>query len=51
VHRTRDLLAEVDAGLSVGVAVRAEGETMQQCMVRADRCLYEAKADRPAASR
>jgi len=51
VTRTRDLLAEVDAGLSVGVAVRAEGETMQQCMVRADRCLYDAKADRPVAPR
>jgi diguanylate cyclase (GGDEF)-like protein len=36
----------VAAGLSIGVAVREDGETMQQCVVRADRCLYEAKAAR-----
>lgn len=46
VTQTRGLLAEVEAGLSVGVALRADGETMQHCMVRADRCLYEAKAPR-----
>jgi len=51
VNHTRGLLAEVEAGLSVGVAVRAADETMQQCMVRADRCLYEAKAERPTSVR
>lgn len=48
---TRDLLCRVDAGLSVGTAVREAGETMQQCMVRADRRLYQAKADRPVGHR
>lgn len=51
VAHTRSLLGEVEAGLSVGVAVRAAGETMQQCMVRADRSLYEAKAERPTSVR
>lgn len=51
VDHTRSLLGEVQAGLSVGVAVRADGERMEQCMVRADRCLYEAKADRPVGVR
>ncbi len=46
VLRTRDDLRAVDAGLSVGVAVRVPGERMQDCMVRADRGLYEAKARR-----
>ena len=46
VDQTHALLEEVEAGLSVGVAARVEGETMQQCMVRADRRLYEAKAER-----
>lgn len=43
---TRAQLAAVDAGLSVGVAVRERGERMQHCMVRADRRLYDAKAQR-----
>lgn len=51
VAHTGRLLGEVDAGLSVGVAARVPGETMQQCMVRADHGLYEAKSERPASAR
>ncbi len=47
VMNTRKHLSVVDAGLSVGVAVRQPGERMQDCMVRADRLLYEEKARRP----
>lgn len=41
---TRAHLSAVEAGLSVGVAIRHSGERMQDCMVRADRNLYDAKA-------
>ncbi len=47
VAHTCKHLSDVDAGLSVGVAVRHPGERMQDCMVRADRFLYEEKARRP----
>jgi diguanylate cyclase (GGDEF)-like protein len=44
VERTRARLATVDAGLSVGTAVRAPGEPIGDCIVRADAALYAAKA-------
>lgn len=45
VQRTRPCLEAVDAGLSVGAAVRGAGERIAECVVRADEALYEAKAD------
>lgn len=51
MDHTRTTLEQVGAGLSVGVAARDPGETMQHCMVRADRRLYQAKADRDVAIR
>ena len=47
VQRTRGCLDAVDAGLSVGAAVRGAGERIAECIVRADAALYEAKAARP----
>ena len=51
IDTTGEHLAAVEAGLSVGVAVRQAGERMQDCMVRADRSLYEAKARRTVSVR
>jgi len=49
VDRVRRALSGVDAGISVGVAVRHPGERTIDCVRRADEDLYEAKSLRSLA--